>query len=459
MVTATSDATATHDGTSKTGGTSATDGTLATRRLILRDSLAILTLAAATVLLFAVTLLLFNSFSAHRQELARRWSERGREAMQDGKPDEAIVSLRTALSYAPGERAYELLLAQALGEAGHTEESYNYFMGLWETEPGDGFTNLELARLAAKKNDPRTAVNYYRASLYGTWEGDGVVKRSAVRLELARYLIAIHNLPAARLELLVAGGNTPDDPDRDMTLGGLLLQVGDPENASSFYRKALAFRPGDVAALEAAGRVAYQSGDFTTAHQLLGRALKTQHAGPRSELTQDQPDAISAMDANAARVLELTPSQDLPLRERVARILTIRAIAEKRFEACTAEVNPAPGSPLAQLGARWELPVTRNGLMQEPDRQDAVLQLAYETERETAKVCAPATGDDAAVALMAKFATPVPSPETARPGDLAGATSPPQPPSRTAKQHWWQRGAPPAKPAATSPSAPAGGIK
>ena len=63
-------------------------------------------------------------------------------------------------------------------------------MNLWVTQPGDGFINLELARLSAKKKDPQNAIKYYRASIYGTWEGDGVVRRREVRLELARYLIA-----------------------------------------------------------------------------------------------------------------------------------------------------------------------------------------------------------------------------------------------------------------------------
>ena len=91
----------------------------AKRKLILRDALTFLTLILVTVLLFAVTLFLFRSFTAHREELAKRWSARGREAIASGRPDQAIVALRTALSYAPGEPSYELLLAQALGaEAG-----------------------------------------------------------------------------------------------------------------------------------------------------------------------------------------------------------------------------------------------------------------------------------------------------------------------------------------------------
>ena len=103
------------------------------RRLILRDALTFLSLALITAVLFAVTLFLFRTFAAHRHELAQRWAARGQAALVSGHPDQAMVALRAALSHAPGERSYELLLAQALADAGHTEEAYNYFLGLWET--------------------------------------------------------------------------------------------------------------------------------------------------------------------------------------------------------------------------------------------------------------------------------------------------------------------------------------
>ncbi len=123
----------------------------AKRRLILRDALTILSLMTITVVLFAITLFLFRSFASRREELAENWSAAGQAAMSAGNPREAVLALRTALRYAPGERSYELLLAQALGDAGDTDESYTYFLGLWETEPGDGFIDLRLARLAAAR--------------------------------------------------------------------------------------------------------------------------------------------------------------------------------------------------------------------------------------------------------------------------------------------------------------------
>ena len=163
---------------------------MANKQLFVFDSLAFFSLVLITVLLFVITLFLFRSFSDHRSVLARRWSDRGRADLQANRPDAAIVDLHTALTYAPGTRAYEELLAQALGAAGHTEESYQYFMSLWDAEPGSGPINLQLARLARKRNDRQAAVRFYHAAIYGTWEGDGVARRADTRLELARCLIA-----------------------------------------------------------------------------------------------------------------------------------------------------------------------------------------------------------------------------------------------------------------------------
>jgi len=246
---------------------------IARRRLILRDSLAILSLTLITAALFAVTLFLFRSFSAHRADLAQRWAERGREALGAGKPDEAVTALRTALTYAQegtsSTRESELLLAEALGETGRlaeSEESYQYFLSLWEAEPGNGAINLQLARLARKRNDKQSAVNFYRAAIYGTWEGDGAVRRGAVRLELAEYLIAQGDAAAARMELLIAGGNAPDDYGRDMQIGELLEQAQDANDALMYYQRAEKARRHDPAAkaaierLEAAAAAAAQSG-------------------------------------------------------------------------------------------------------------------------------------------------------------------------------------------------------
>jgi tetratricopeptide (TPR) repeat protein len=377
---------------------------IAKRKLILRDALTFLSLILTTVVLFIVTLFLFRTFTAHREELAKRWSARGQQAIASGHPDQAIVALRTALVYAPGERSYELLLAQALGDAGHTEESYNYFLGLWETQPGDGFINLRLARLAAQKRDMQDAINYYRAAIYGTWEGDGTLRRREVRLELSRYLIAHHDLSSARTELLIAGGNAPDDISLALTIAQLLEQADAPYDALTYYQKVLAREPNNLTSLEAAGRLEYGFGHFEEAYRLLEKAGRDHEAATSQSAF---PAELQEMLDNSAKILPLVPSKKLPPGERVARILRALDIARKRFESCNDQIAAPSGlsSPLQTLAARWtskEASVDRGALLNDSTEQDAVMKLVYDTEIQTNQICGAPTGTDALLLLLAK---------------------------------------------------------
>jgi tetratricopeptide (TPR) repeat protein len=374
------------------------------RRLILRDALTFLSLALITAVLFVVTLFLFRSFATHREELAQRWAARGQAALVSGHPDQAIVALRTALSHSPGQRSYELLLAQALADAGHTEEAYNYFLGLWETQPGDGFITLRLARLAAKGNDMQAAINYYRAAIYGTWEGDGVVRRRDIRLELSRYLIAHHDLSSARTELLVTGGNAPDDVGLALTLAQLLEQASAPHDALNYYQKVLTREPDNQQTLEAAGRLEFGFGHFEEAHRMLERAKQEHDA---SAPNQPWPPDLHAMLDTSKRILAIEPSKKLPAQERVSRILRARDLAKKRFDSCKTQVSAASGatSPFHDLDARWmsrKATINRDALLNDMGEQDAVMKLVYDTETQTSQICGPPTGDDALFLMLAK---------------------------------------------------------
>ena len=371
------------------------------RRLILRDSLAFLSLTVVTIALFAVTLFLFRSFAAHRTELGKRWSDRGRAALQRNQPDQAIDSLRTALSYAPGERAYELLLAQALAMAGHTEEAYNYFSGLWDAQPGSGFINLQLARLAAEKKEQREAVNFYRASIYGTWEGDGAVRRRTVRLELIRYLLKSQDTATARDELLVAQGNADQDPNFAFEVGSLFEQAGDRINALDAYEKAAAAYYGNPIPLAAAGRLAYSMGEFATARDFLRKAVHADEVGGDHKL-QDRA-LLTDLLRKSDRILELMPSRNLPSAQRVARLLALRDIAKERLDVCRALPQGLP-LQLQEINAQWPAALkldTRAILLRDTSRQDELLQLSLETESQADGLCGRATGDDALVVLLA----------------------------------------------------------
>lgn len=373
---------------------------LARRRLMVRDAASLLTLFLITVVLFLLTLLLYNSFEKHKQVLGLRWKARGEAALRAGDPVQAINALRSALAYTP-DRQTEIDLAMALAQSGKTVEATAYFNTLRESAPGDGTINLELARLAAKKGDQKLAIDRYHAALDGTWEGNGYDRRREVRLELARYLLSRKDDVSARTQLLVAASNSPDDPQIKVEIAGLLEQAQDLPDALGVYRTLAAHRNAPLAAFEGAGRTAFNLGLYRVANAYLGRALA--HPGA-ARLPSAEKAGDEYMMNTASHILLLYPALDLAPKSRAARILYIRKVARDRLSACTTSNTAAPPK-LAPIVSQWDqIPaaLTVYHLEQQPDLENSILQLAWTTETATAQVCGAPAGDDALLLRIAQ---------------------------------------------------------
>jgi tetratricopeptide (TPR) repeat protein len=400
------------------------------RGLILHDSLAFLALLGASVALFGVTLFLFNSFQAHRADLAQRWSARGRMELSRNQPEQAVSALRTALSYGSegtDERANQLLLAQALDAAGHTDEATNYFLNLHDATPGDGSINLQLARLARRKDDEAEADNYYRAAIYGSWEGDAVIRRRQTRLELADYLIQQHQLAEARNELFTVAGNAPADVQLDLDIARKLETAGFVQDALTFYQKAATADPHARLPLELAGTAAYNLGDYAEAERLLNHALVER---PAPNHTAEQQQHLEALAENARRIQQLNLTRDQPAAERADHILNASKIAQARLQSC---LKANPSSTLTSLNARWTAATAgtagdRRTLLENAAAQDTWTNLVYTTEQDTAPplnpVCGQPTGDDALLLRLADAAQPVSAPAPQVPAAIPDANRP-----------------------------------
>jgi len=391
------------------------------RRLMLHDGVTFLILTLATVVLFVLTLLLFRSFTEHRAELATRWAGRGRVALTHGRPQDAVEALRTALTYSPGERSYELMLAEALEGSGHTEEATSYFLNLWEAQPGDGVINLELARLAKKKRDRNEAVRYFQAAVDGSWEGDGVEHRRDARLELANYLIEQKDFATAQTELLIAGSNAPPDAALEVMFGDALARAEDNANALIYYQKAIKLAPRNALAYEKAGRLAYRMGDYARARGWLERAVRESAGGLASGGGTAGEDDLTLL-RNSERLLVLSPSVARTEQDRITRELDDRSIAQRRFAGCMAQVSKAAadltagaqGAPsgaaagllaMQGLNARWAAAKglsTRQTLSADDANEDTLVALIDDTEKTTAAVCGAPSGDDALLLLLAE---------------------------------------------------------
>jgi tetratricopeptide (TPR) repeat protein len=420
------------------------------RRLIFADSLALVTLFATTALLAVLTNYLYQSYASHQVELANRWLERGQQAMRDAKPQVAIDALSSALAYAPGQRTIQIQLAEALASAGRLQEASVYFNALLETQQGDGLINLQLARIAGRQGNESQAIEDYQRAIYGSWEGDGYVRRRSVRFELINYLISRKRLDQARNELLVASGNAPDDDITvQLDIARTMEQAQDPSDALNLYKKILRHHASLREALEGAGRTAFQLGRYLEAKRYLAHALE----GPGVD---QQPPVTIAQDrdrlAEATRLLQLYPSSRVGLGERSNRILEDRQLALARLAECTqdkaaardsavdsvaapqgqtsgtpssnplasltsrfsrhatppTQSQPAaapPADPLQALAERWQqLPakISVTALEKDPELPQTQIQLIYDTEIVTQEVCGAPAGDDALLLRIAQ---------------------------------------------------------
>jgi tetratricopeptide (TPR) repeat protein len=384
---------------------------LAKRHLIFKDTLALLSVFAVTCVLAVLTWLIFRSYSQHQSDAAARWKRRGEDALAHNNAKAAVYDLRTALGYGQDDPATEVELAGALAKAGRLQEATAYFNTLWEKEPGNGNINLQLARLAGRQGQTDLALHDYHAAIYGVWEGDGAIRRRQVRLELVRYLIQQKRFSDARDELLIAAGNDTTTPGL-LEVAGLLAEAHAPSDALQIYREVAGRRPVVVQALEGAGQMAFTLARYRTARTYLDRALNASSASrPLMNRTLAEKNLKIA---NA--VMAIYPSQALPQRERLRRVVRAFNVARKRYTACangTAGQNNTPkhgstqiqnNEDMAALGTHWQNArprLTVAALVDSAQLEQATMQLVFDTEQVTEQVCGEPTNDDAALLRIA----------------------------------------------------------
>ena len=372
------------------------------RKVLLRDSLTLLVLILATIALYVVTSLLFRSFAARRSQLAREFAAKAESALRVGHAEEAIGALRVSLSYDPDNSANRLLFADALAQAHHSEEATNYFITLREAQPADGYINLQLARLARAKGDTSGAIEYYRASSLGNWTGDALTERRKVQLEFADYLIRTHDLRSARSEILIAATNSPETADLDELFGDEFMKADDPNTAVAYYRKAARLDPGRFSALFKAGTIAYGLADYHDSAELLARAVKVAKGAHDPRVAQAR-----ALAETSRKILSLTISPATPALQRVEHLRTALPIAKSRLAACLAQIGSGapPSQSLQLLSGQWHSAAKLIANKIKPEdtaSQDALSQLIFDTEIQTAQICGFPTGDDAVLLMLAR---------------------------------------------------------
>ena len=279
-------------------------------------------LVGVTVVAFLVT----RSVAANNDDLRRQqaalWFEAAQDALQSGRAEPAVVSLRRAVSRDPENRDYRLALANALAASRLNDEAKRVLLILREAEPEDAEANLQFARLEARGADADAARRYYESALAGLWRPESAEERREVRLELIDFLLARGERDRALSELLVVDANLPPDVTVQAQVGRLFLSAGAPRQALDRFVGALDTDSDDGPALAGAGEAAFALGDY---------------AGARRYLDAAPPDdeRVAELREVARLVLVSDPLEPrLAANERRRRLLVALEQATESLEVC-----------------------------------------------------------------------------------------------------------------------------
>jgi tetratricopeptide (TPR) repeat protein len=379
--------------------------------------LLILTLAAATG--FAAVGHLVARYNANQQSRGRSLYRQGVAAASAGRYDQSIAAFRAALTCDPTNSQYQLSLARALRDSNdprRLDEAESYLLALWQRSPQDAAVNLALARVAAHRGAIEVAIRYYHNAMYGVWNADPDANRTKARIELIQFLLNKGALANAESELVALTTSLPPDPAAHLQAAQLFVQAQDYTGALNQYREVLHYEPSNAPALAGAGEAAYQAGDYATAQRYLQAALNQNPQDANAHQLLATADLIARNNPFRSHISDV---------ERNRRIAAAFAQAEKRLTECaqqtgvnlnatssnpTPSPNPSPAaSPappaLASLQARWTTTKPELDRLRSPaetDLPDAIMDLVFQIEQQTASACGRPQGLDLAFLLISQ---------------------------------------------------------
>ncbi|MGA2922880.1 MAG: tetratricopeptide repeat protein [Candidatus Sulfotelmatobacter sp.] len=367
--------------------------------------LLILTLAAASG--FAAVSHLVSRYTANQQGRGRKLYAQGQSDIQTGRYEDAIATFRAALSCDPTNSQYQLSLARALRDSNdprRLDEAESYLLYLWQRTPQDAAINLALARVAAHRWDIEAATRYYHNAMYGVWDSDPDGNRNRARIELIKFLLQRNARAQADSELIALAASLPLDRNAHLQAAQLFEQARDYSGALAQYEQVLRIDPSNSDALAGAGESAYRSGNYTVAQRYLRMAVDHNPEDSASRQLLASTDLVLGANPFHSHISDA---------ERNRRITAAFAQAEDRLDHCAQQSgvdlkamnNPPSSSALPGLRARWLLTQPDLKLLRSPaetDLPDAIMDVVFQIEQQTAATCGPPEGLDLALLLISK---------------------------------------------------------
>ena len=366
--------------------------------------LLILTLAA--VVSFAAVSHLVVRFNANQQARGRKLYAQGLTDASASQYNDAIAAFRAALTCDPTNSQYQLSLARALRDSNDPrllDEAESYLLALWQRAPQDAAVNLALARVEAHRGSIEDATLYYHNAMYGEWKSDPDANRNKARIELIQFLLKQGVPDKAESEMMALATSLPSDAAAHLQAAQLFEQAQDYPNALLQYEEVLHLTPANSSALAGAGQAAYRTGNYATAGRYLEAAVKA------NSQDADSRQLLATTDL----ILRANPFQShISDAERNRRITTALAQAEKRLAECAQQTGvdlkvPATvtASPLSSLESRLtdiQPNLARLRSPAETDLPDTIMDVVFQTEKQTKDICGLPQGLDLALLLISQ---------------------------------------------------------
>jgi len=358
--------------------------------LIHREIVQLVTLVSVAVIAFFVTRYVATNNRDLSMRNAAEWYHRGEQFAGAGRLDEAVDAFRRATVRNRLNRTYLLALSRALAQKHDYDSARSILLTVRDSAPEDAEINLDLARLAAARQDVTEALRFYRDALYAPWPVSQEERRRAVRVELIRFLLT-HDQPSrAQSELLAAGADMPDDATHHIELAELFRQAGDERNALAHFQRVLRLEPQNEEALAGAGTAAFELGEYVLAQGFL-REVPSEAVRDIRQVV----DLVVARDPGAARI---------GARERHRRLESNLSYVEQRLAECVSQrgdqrlsaAEQARHNELQAFGRRFRRSVTLD-----QDTIEMSIDLIDGVERAAVRLCGSATAEDRALLLIA----------------------------------------------------------
>lgn len=399
-----------------------------------REVATLVLLSGLVVVCFTAVAGLSRMYHVQQEALAVRWAGRGAADLKAGNFAAASTEFGTALLYAHDNFDNQLGLAQALIGQKKIDEAYGYLVNLWSLQPENGIVNLELARIAAGKNDQRLALRYYHNAIYAIWTTDPEASRRAARWELIKYQLSLHaaaNTANAQSELISLSADVGDNPAEQKNIGDYFLKVEDYQHALASYRICLRANARNVAALKGAGTAAFNMGDYVLAQHYLQQAVEAAPGDQEAETKLETASLALRMDPFRRQITQ--PQRDEAVRASFTtagnRLKTCAAIAaypvtnpaapavspQAEKSAAKPAAAPAAASTAAKqnapsaaqtLGAAWKQlqpQIARGDVLHDADAVNQAMDLVFAIERQATSQCGAGTPADTALTLISKI--------------------------------------------------------